>query len=154
MTPDRQHETRYNWDWLSDHARSALMFAKGAAEATGSDRVEPQHLFFGLDRETHGIAASILERNGLTTKIDGMNLEGANSLEVNESDLDDVTGIIIQEAFKESARLGDSVAGTTELLLGYLAYIQAEARYQLTHEIDLYGPFAKILQAQSLGGKA
>lgn len=151
---------------FTEKARRVIFFARYEASRWGSVPVQPEHLLLGLLRADpellHHLAptqASIVE--GLRTAIQGGAPSEADVSPTVVMPLSPDAEEVINEAFKEKARLGHGHVDTEHLLLALLAESEdkgmklrgrgaAEVRAALNrHELH-YGPVADRISDGSI----
>ena len=105
-------------------AEEAIAIASDIAIKFGHNYIGTEHLLYGLIEEGSGIASKVLENQNLTSK----QIEDEIEILVgkNEEEIDEIEGFtprtkrVIENAFRESRRIGSDYIGTEHLLLGIL----------------------------------
>ncbi|HKF19602.1 MAG TPA: Clp protease N-terminal domain-containing protein [Candidatus Dormibacteraeota bacterium] len=114
----------YPFERFTDRAKKALVLAQEEAESAGHNYIGTEHLLLGLLREQEGLAGAAL--NALGVELDGTR----NAIQAALSTA--APGVVfhivpttrvkkvIEMAFEEAQRMGDSHVGTQHLLVGLL----------------------------------
>ncbi|MBP3256362.1 MAG: ATP-dependent Clp protease ATP-binding subunit [Clostridia bacterium] len=105
-------------------AEEAIAIASDIAIKFGHNYIGTEHLLYGLLEEGSGVASKVLENQNITSK----QIEEQIEILVgkNEEESDKIEGFtprtkrVIENAFKESRRIGSEFIGTEHLLLGIM----------------------------------
>ena len=111
-------------DRLTERAKIALTCGADSALEMGQNYVGTEHILVGLIREGEGVAAKILEANGISDEqiIDKIaDLVGVSEpIESGSPEATPRTKRVLQNSYIEARRLGHNYVGTEHLLIAVL----------------------------------
>ena len=134
-------------------AEDAINIASDIAIKFGHNYIGTEHLLYGLVEEGSGVASKVLENQN----IDSKQIEDQIEILVgrNEEGIDQIDGFtprtkrVIENAFRESRRIGSDFIGTEHLLLGILREEDSVAiriLYDLNINVQkLYNELIKVI---------
>ena len=109
---------------FTEKAERAITFSQQSAVELGHNYVGTEHILLGLVKEGTGVAARVLQAQGLTEEkiireIDELIGRGEN---IGETPVGFTprTKRVLELAFKEARRMGQGYIGTEHLLLGIM----------------------------------
>ena len=142
-------------------AEEAIAIASDMAMKFGHNYIGTEHLLFGLIEEGSGVASKVLENQNITSK----QIEDEIEILVgkNEEEVDEIEGFtprtkrVIENAFRESRRIGSDYIGTEHLLLGIMREEDSVAiRILLDLNVNiqkLYNELIRVVNEDVSGGK-
>ena len=115
----------FNFNGFSQKANNALNMAVDAAQDMGHTYVGTEHILLGLVSEESGVAASVLQQNGLSAEdlkdlIERTIGTGSRTV-ITPDDFTPRTKRVMQTAMVLSARLGHGYVGTEHLLMALIS---------------------------------
>ena len=115
----------FNFNGFTQKANSALNMAVDAAQDMGHTYVGTEHILLGLVSEESGVAASVLQQNGLSAEdlkdlIERTIGTGSRTV-ITPDDFTPRTKRVMQTAMVLSARLGHGYVGTEHLLMALIS---------------------------------
>lgn len=115
----------FNFNGFTQKANNALNMAVDAAQDMGHTYVGTEHILLGLVSEESGVAASVLQQNGLSAEdlkdlIERTIGTGSRTV-ITPDDFTPRTKRVMQTAMVLSARLGHGYVGTEHLLMALIA---------------------------------
>lgn len=109
---------------FTERAERAIALAQESAAQMGHNYVGTEHLLLGLVREGGGIAARVLQSQGVTEEKVSKEIDeliGRGNETVSQSlGLTPRTKRVLELSFKESRRMGHSYIGTEHIILGIM----------------------------------
>ncbi len=145
---------------FTKRAEKAIRIANEIAIQFGHNYIGTEHLLYGLQKEGSGVASKVLEMQGLTPKQieDQMDvLVGRNEPIEKESVIGFTprTKRVIENAFRESRKLGSDFIGTEHLLIGIMREGDSVAvRIMVDLNVNpqkLYNEVVKVLNDETIG---
>ena len=142
-------------------SEEAISIASNIAMEFGHNYIGTEHLLYGLVEEGAGVASKVLENQNITSKQIEEQIEilvGRNEEEVSEIEgFTPRTKRVIENAFRESRRIGSEFIGTEHLLLGILREEDSVAiRILLDLNVNiqkLYNELIKVVNEDITGEK-
>ena len=142
---------------FTNSAKNAIEIASKIATELGHNYIGTEHILYGLAKEETGVASKVLEMQNVTSAIV---LEKIEELIGRESKaLEEVVGFtprtkrVIENAFRETKKLGSDYIGTEQLLIGIMREQDSIAvRIMLELEVDpqkLYNEIIKVLNEEN-----
>lgn len=115
----------FNFNGFTQKANNALNMAVDAAQDMGHTYVGTEHILLGLVSEESGVAASVLQQNGLSAEdlkelIERTIGTGSRTV-ITPDDFTPRTKRVMQTAMVLSARLGHGYVGTEHLLMALIS---------------------------------
>lgn len=115
----------FNFNGFTQKANNALNMAVDAAQDMGHTYVGTEHILLGLVSEESGVAASVLQQNGLSAEdlkdlIERTIGTGSRTV-ITPDDFTPRTKRVMQTAIVLSARLGHGYVGTEHLLMALIS---------------------------------
>lgn len=115
----------FNFNGFTQKANNALNMAVDAAQDMGHTYVGTEHILLGLASEESGVAASVLQQNGLSAEdlkdlIERTIGTGSRTV-ITPDDFTPRTKRVMQTAMVLSARLGHGYVGTEHLLMALIS---------------------------------
>lgn len=115
----------FNFNGFTQKANNALNIAVDAAQDMGHTYVGTEHILLGLASEESGVAASVLQQNGLSAEdlkdlIERTIGTGSRTV-ITPDDFTPRTKRVMQTAMVLSARLGHGYVGTEHLLMALIS---------------------------------
>ena len=115
----------FNFNGFTQKANNALNMAVDAAQDMGHTYVGTEHILLGLVSEESGVAASVLQQNGLSAEdlkdlIERTIGTGSRTV-ITPDDFTPRTKRVMQKAMVLSARLGHGYVGTEHLLMALIS---------------------------------
>lgn len=115
----------FNFNGFTQKANNALNMAVDAAQDMGHTYVGTEHILLGLVSEESGVAASVLQQNGLSVEdlkdlIERTIGTGSRTV-ITPDDFTPRTKRVMQTAMVLSARLGHGYVGTEHLLMALIS---------------------------------
>lgn len=115
----------FNFNGFTQKANNALNMAVDAAQDMGHTYVGTEHILLGLVSEESGVAASVLQQNGLSAEdlkdlIERTIGTGSRTV-ITPDDFTPRTKRVMQTAMVFSARLGHGYVGTEHLLMALIS---------------------------------
>lgn len=110
---------------FTDKAKEALNLAEKCAKRLKQGYVGTEHILVGLMKEGSGVAARVLEENGVEDEKvldmikDLIAFDGANALKEREG-FSPRAKVILEEAHAQAARFGQKLTGTEHILLAMI----------------------------------
>ncbi|MCI8654847.1 MAG: ATP-dependent Clp protease ATP-binding subunit [Clostridia bacterium] len=144
---------------FTSRAQKALKIASEISLELGHKYVATEHILYGLIEEGAGVAARVLENQGITAeKI----IEKIEELVGKEDSIEESLGFtprtkrLIENSFLEARKLGYDYIGTEHLLIGMLREADSVAiRILLDLNINvqkLYNEVVKVINEEDIGG--
>ena len=148
---------------FTKRAEKAIEIANQIAIEFGHNYIGTEHLLYGLLKEGSGVASKVLENQGITPE----QVEEQIDLLVGRNEQIEQNGVIgftprtkrvIENAFRESKKLGTDFIGTEHLLIGIMREGDSVAvRIMLDLNVNpqkLYNEIIKILNEETSNGEA
>ncbi len=144
---------------FTEKAEKAIAFSQEVAMLFGHNYVGTEHLLLGLVKEGSGVAARVLQNNGVTEDKIVKEIEEliGRGEETNEQPLGFTprTKRVLELSFKEARRIGHNYIGTEHLLLGIMKEGESVAvRILIDLGIDpqkLFNDIVKMLSEDAPG---
>ena len=108
---------------FTNRAKKAIDIANEVAMELGHNYIGTEHILYGLIKEGSGVAAKVLENQGIEPD---MVIDKIVELVGNETPVNETIGFtprskrVIENAFIEARKLGYNYIGTEHMLLGIL----------------------------------
>jgi ATP-dependent Clp protease ATP-binding subunit ClpA len=122
LTPDLDPEQGFHR--FTPRARNAVVAAQNEARAAGNAEIAPEHLALGLLSEPEGIAAKVIEQQGVSLenlrRTVTANLPPASGTVPDLIPYDARARKALELTFREALRLGHNYVGTEHVLLALL----------------------------------
>ena len=140
-------------DRYTTQAREALRLAEKAAFELNHSYVGSEHLLVGLIQEGSGVAAKVLEANGVTPDrvlelIDRLISGGYNVAMEDKQEYSPMAVKILQNAYKEAVRYKAQLIGTEHILIAIIKDANCIASKLLhTININIQKVYTEILGA-------
>jgi len=117
---------------FTEHARHVMELAGREAQRFGNEYVGTEHLLWGLAKETHGVAAEVLEHFHVDLKPLRREMEEMLKSRPHVEDVEKLPQSIhakevIRHAIEEARAMHHSYVGTEHILLGMMHNSQAVA---------------------------
>lgn len=147
---------------FTEKAEKAIALAQQSAMELGHNYVGTEHLLLGLVKEGTGVAANVLQSQGVTEdkvikEIDGLIGKGDQPGQ-QPTGFTPRTKRVLELSFKESRRMGHSYIGTEHLLLGIMREGESVAvRILMDLGVDpqkLLAEIVKLLKEETAGPNA
>ncbi len=144
---------------FTEKAEKAITFSQESAMALGHNYVGTEHLLLGLVKEGSGIAARVLQSQGVTEEkvmreIDELIGRGEKT-EEQPLGFTPRTKRVLELSFREARRLGHNYIGTEHLIIGIMKEGESVAvRILIDLGVDpqkLMGEISKLLGSESPG---
>lgn len=146
---------------LTEKAEKAIAYSQESAIAMGHNYVGTEHLLLGLIKEGSGVAARVLQSQGVTE--DKVLKEIEELIGRSEEPVEQPIGFtprtkrVLELSFKEARRMGQNYIGTEHLLLGIMKEGESVAvRILMDLGVDpqkLYTELIKMLNDEAPGSK-
>ncbi|HHV59612.1 MAG TPA: ATP-dependent Clp protease ATP-binding subunit [Clostridiaceae bacterium] len=144
---------------FTEKAEKAIAFSQESAMAMGHNYVGTEHLLLGLIKEGSGVAARVLQSQGVTEAKVVMEIEtliGRGEGKEQPLGFTPRSKRVFELAFKEARRIGQNYIGTEHLLLGIMKEGESVAvRILMDLGVDpqkLFNEIIKILNEEAPGG--
>ncbi|MBP7050433.1 MAG: hypothetical protein KBE65_05420 [Phycisphaerae bacterium] len=126
---------------FTEHARHVMELASREAQRFGNEYVGTEHLLWGLAKETHGVAATVLEHFHVDLKPLRREMEEMLKSRPHVEDVEKLPQSVhakevIQRAVEEARAMRHNYVGTEHILLGMMHNSQAVAA-QVLADFDL-----------------
>jgi ATP-dependent Clp protease ATP-binding subunit ClpC len=144
---------------FTEKAEKAIAFSQESAMLLGHNYVGTEHLLLGLVKEGSGVAARVLQSQGITEDKVLKEIEEliGKGEETSEQPLGFTprTKRVLELAFREARRMGQNYIGTEHLLLGVMKEGESVAvRILMDLGVDsqkLFGEIVKVLNEEAPG---
>jgi ATP-dependent Clp protease ATP-binding subunit ClpC len=127
------------YEKLTEKAQKVFRYARQEAQRMGHQYIGTEHLLLGLVREGTGVAATVIQKLGVESKLVRLEVEKRvrANVEVGPAGRDFTLGPRAKKAFEfafeEAKRLGQNYIGTEHILLGLLREEEGIAAQVLTN---------------------
>jgi ATP-dependent Clp protease ATP-binding subunit ClpC len=110
---------------FTEHARNVLALAGQEAQRFGHEYVDTEHILWGLAKEVHGVAATVLEHfdvdlKPLRKEVDAYLAKRPHADSIEKLPQSEHAKAVVAYAIEEARALHHNYVGTEHLLLGLL----------------------------------
>ena len=110
----------------TSQAKEAIRYAEEAANELTQNYVDTEHLLLGLVKEGSGVAAKILENNGITEEkvlnlINQLIVSNYNIAIESKQNYSPLAISVLQNAYREATRYKAALIGTEHILIAIMA---------------------------------
>jgi len=137
----------------TSQAKEAIKYAETAAKELSQNYVGTEHLLLGLVQEGSGVAAKILEKNGITEEkilnlIDQLIVSNYNVAIESRQNYSPLAIGVLQNAYREATRYKSALIGTEHILIAIIKDSACIAhKLLLTMNINIQKLYMEILSA-------
>ena len=137
----------------TSQAKEAIKYAEMAAKELSQNYVGTEHLLLGLVQEGSGVAAKILENNGITEEkilnlIDQLIVSNYNVAVEGKQNYSPLAIGVLQNAYREATRYKSALIGTEHILIAIIKDSACIAhKLLLTMNINIQRIYMEILSA-------
>ena len=137
----------------TSQAKEAIKYAAMAAKELSQNYVGTEHLLLGLVQEGSGVAAKILEKNGITEEkilnlIDQLIVSNYNVAIESRQNYSPLAIGVLQNAYREATRYKSALIGTEHILIAIIKDSACIAhKLLLTMNINIQKLYMEILSA-------
>lgn len=137
----------------TSQAKEAIKYAEMAAKELSQNYVGTEHLLLGLVQEGSGVAAKILEKNGITEEkilnlIDQLIVSNYNVAIESRQNYSPLAIGVLQNAYREATRYKSALIGTEHILIAIIKDSACIAhKLLLTMNINIQKLYMEILSA-------
>ena len=139
----------------TSQAKEAIKYAEMAAKELSQNYVGTEHLLLGLVQEGSGVAAKILEKNGITEEkilnlIDQLIVSNYNVAIESRQNYSPLAIGVLQNAYREATRYKSALIGTEHILIAIIKDSACIAhKLLLTMNINIQKLYMEILSAKT-----
>lgn len=125
------------YERFTDGARKVMQLADAESQLFNHEKIEPEHVFFGLLKAGRNTALKVLQRLGVEPsqvryKVENELDGGPDFLITGKRSLANRTKKVLECSMKEARELRDDYVGTEHLLLGLLRENESKTAEVLT----------------------
>ena len=145
---------------FTNRAEKALQIANEVATSLGHSYIGTEHLLYGLAEEGNGVASKVLELQNVTPNKIIEEIEDLIGIIENDINVVGTSGFtprtkrVIENAFKETKKIGSEFIGTEQLLVGIMQEADSVAvRIMLDLDVSpqkIYNEISKVINDEDL----